>query len=411
MTKHVTGFAGKMAIWIWAVSLLLTFGSLPAVSADYRSDVAKRIAALAEAGAVMLNSEESRTVFSHNADSRLVPASLIKILSSWIAIDLLGKEYRFQTEFYRDSRENLLVRGLGDPFLVSEEIAEIARVLKRRGVSRINRIVLDSSAFAPGIVIPGASRTLNPYDAPNGALIVNFNTLNLGRDAAGVVYSAERETPLTPLAKRKGRMIPAGNSERISLIGSPTEGLQYAGELFRHFFRDRGIVVFRSDIGREAVSPRWNLYYVHRNGKTLETILSGLLKYSNNYIANQIFLAVGALKQGYPANLTKARRVFQSAIRRKFKAEADELNFDEASGLSRDNAMTGRAMMCILERFRPYSYLLAERNGTLIKSGTLTGVYNYAGYFKTKRGLRPFVILLNQKRNSRDEILDILKRI
>ena len=396
---------------IWALWLWLAFHVPLSVFADNRADISREIAVLVDVGTVMLHTEESQPVFSHHADARLIPASLMKILSSWISIGLLGKEYRFHTEFYVDDRNNLLIRGLGDPFLISEEIAEIARGFKQKGLSQINRIVLDRSAFSPDIKIPGISNTLSPYDALNGALVVNFNTLNLGRDPTGIVFSAEKETPLTPLAKNKGKMIPIGKTERMNLTDEPIESLQYAGELFQHFFKNQGIAVVHSDIGYEAVSPRWSLYHIHRNGKTLEMILSGLLKYSNNYIANQIFLIIGALKYGYPTDLTKARKVFQSVIRKELQTNADELIFDEASGLSRNNVMTGKVMMRVLEKFRPHAYLLTESSGTLIKSGTLTGVYNYAGYFKTKKGLRPFVIMLNQKRNHRDKILKILRRL
>ena len=409
MKKQATAIAKKEGV---AVVLILTALLLPSATlAGNHADFAESVAALVDSGSVMLNTENSRAVFSYNADSRLIPASIIKILSSLVAIDQLSKEYRFSTEFYVDDRNNLLIRGLGDPFLVSEEIAKIADTLTRKGLKRINRILLDDSAFERNIGIPGASNTLNPYDALNGALVINFNTLHLGRDATGRVFSAERETPLTPLAVRKGRLIPAGRSERISLADDANESLQYAGELFRVFLQSRGIMLTTPDIGRGKVSPQWSLYYIHRNGRTLEEMLTGLLKYSNNFIANQIFLAIGALRHGYPANLEKARRVFRSAIRQEFGTDSGELYFDEASGLSRHNAITGKMMMRVLESFRPYSHLLTERDGVLIKSGSLLGVYNYAGYIETKRGLRPFVIMLNQARNNRDKILDVLKRM
>ena len=66
-------------------------------------------------------------------------------------------------------------------------------------------------------------------------------------------------------------------------------------------------------------------------------------------------------------------------------------------------------MMQILEQFKPYADLLTETNGILRKSGTLTGVYNFAGYIPGPEGLYPFVILTNQGSNSRDEILQILR--
>ena len=73
--------------------------------------------------------------------------------------------------------------------------------------------------------------------------------------------------------------------------------------------------------------------------------------------------------------------------------------------------MSAAGMMRILESFKPYSDLLPEVNGVLRKSGTLTGVYNFAGYIPGPEGLYPFVILTNQASNNRASILRELQRL
>jgi D-alanyl-D-alanine carboxypeptidase/D-alanyl-D-alanine-endopeptidase (penicillin-binding protein 4) len=65
-------------------------------------------------------------------------------------------------------------------------------------------------------------------------------------------------------------------------------------------------------------------------------------------------------------------------------------------------------MISILERFKSHAGLLTPKDGHPVRSGTLTGVYNYAGYIKTTGGLRSFVIMLNQQNNHRDAILTLL---
>jgi D-alanyl-D-alanine carboxypeptidase len=87
---------------------------------------------------------------------------------------------------------------------------------------------------------------------------------------------------------------------------------------------------------------------------------------------------------------------------------SDELVICEGSGISRNNKITGNVMMKIMEDFREYADLLSVKNGVLVKSGTLNGVHNYTGYIKTKTGLRPFVIMLNQNNNCRDKIMGLL---
>jgi D-alanyl-D-alanine carboxypeptidase/D-alanyl-D-alanine-endopeptidase (penicillin-binding protein 4) len=79
----------------------------------------------------------------------------------------------------------------------------------------------------------------------------------------------------------------------------------------------------------------------------------------------------------------------------------------EGSGLSRQNLITPAAMITLLERFKPYASLLSETERIPLKSGTLTGVYGYAGYFSTGGHLDPFVILLNQESNTRTRLLKL----
>ena len=107
----------------------------------------ERLAALAGDGSVMMRSPNNEVLVSLNPDRALVPASLIKIPLAQVALTTLGEDFRFETHFYRNDSGDLLIRGLGDPFLVSEEIARIADALAQRGLQQIRRLVMDDSAF------------------------------------------------------------------------------------------------------------------------------------------------------------------------------------------------------------------------------------------------------------------------
>lgn len=369
-----------------------------------------KIAPLVSHGAVILHDETGKELFSMNGTTLLIPASIIKILTGIVSLDVLGKEYRFKTEIYRDSTSNLLVKGWGDPFLISEEIDLIARELHGKGITSIGRLVLDHSSFVPDVTVPGVSRTLNPYDAINGALVVNFNTLNIGRDAGGSVYSAEEVTPLTPLALAKATLIKAGAKDRISLLDNRDECLRYAGELFQAIFKKNGIAIRDETLSSGVVSSSWSLVMTYKNSKTLADVVRELQKYSNNFIANQLFLTVGAQKGGYPASLEKGTVFFQQYVKNTLGLPETQIAVAEGSGISRNNRVTGVVMMRMVESFRANAELLPEKKGVLVKSGTLSGVYNYAGYIRTPNGLCPFVIMLNQSRNTRDKILSLLSQ-
>ena len=103
--------------------LLVCSLALPVAAQD-------RLVTLVGDSGVMLRSPSGETLVSLNPDIPLVPASILKIPLAQVALSTLGEDFRFETHFYRNGSGDLLIRGLGDPFLVSEEIARIANALE-----------------------------------------------------------------------------------------------------------------------------------------------------------------------------------------------------------------------------------------------------------------------------------------
>ena len=374
------------------------------------NDRLSKIRQLVDNGCVMLDDENGKRLIAINGDGFFVPASIIKVLTSQIALDVLGADFRFKTECYTDSRSDLIIKGYGDPFLVSGEIRFLARALKEKGCTTVNRVLLDRSYFSGDLSIPGISSTSNPYDALNGALVVNFNTVNVGKNSSGIIYSAEKETPLTPIAKARAAAFSPGTRQRINLSADREACARYAGELFVTIFREQGITVADSMVGEATVGADREPLLTYYNSRSLPEVLKGLLKYSNNFIANQLFLSIGAREKGAPATMAKGKAVFEQYIREKLAIPESQLIMVEGSGISRENRVSGTVMLSIMERFRPNVELLSLKNGHPVKSGTLHGVNNYAGYFSTASGLRPFVIILNQKKANRDAVMKLLER-
>src|SRR6476661_7026575 len=163
----------------------------------------EKVAALAPSGLVLVMDAEGKELIAQNADHPFVPASVTKVVTAWLAMEVLGGDYRFETRFYLDKDRVLYVRGGGDPFLVSEELAEIGKELVAAiGKEPITGIVLDASYYPPDIRIPGIENTTESYDALNSALAVNFNTIAAVRKGIRV-SSAESQTPITPIAIRE----------------------------------------------------------------------------------------------------------------------------------------------------------------------------------------------------------------
>ena len=142
---------------------------------------------------------------AQNTNEPFVPASVTKIVTAWLAMEVLGGDYRFETRFYLDDKRVLYVRGGGDPFLISEELALLATTWSRRSAGsqspdRDRRELLPSSVRIPGIEDNDKS-----YNAPTSALAVNFNTIYAVRNG-DEVRSAEPQTPNTPLAISQFRL-------------------------------------------------------------------------------------------------------------------------------------------------------------------------------------------------------------
>jgi serine-type D-Ala-D-Ala carboxypeptidase/endopeptidase (penicillin-binding protein 4) len=371
------------------------------------ADAKEKVAALAPSGVVLVVDSEGKELLAQNADKPFVPASVTKIVTTWLALQVLGGDYRFETKFYLDDRRVLYVRGSGDPFLVSEELALLApELVTAVGKKPLTGMVLDASYYPSDLRIPGIEDTKESYDALNSALAVNFNTI-YAMHKGKKVLSAEEQTPITPLAISQFRARGPRGRGRISLAQDPALSLQYTGELIAAFIERAGGSV-KGKISTGAVPSGLRPIYVHRQSRSLSEILHELLVGSNNYIANQVFLEIGAHRLGAPVSLEKSLKVANETLAAYDLAGA--IHLEEGSGISRDNRFTARGLAKVLELFVPHAGLLKNGKGASYKTGTLDGVRTLAGYADTsKHGQVRFVISLNSNNNALR--FDLLKTI
>ena len=373
---------------MWSRLLALALLLLPAPAL---AGAKEKVAALAPSGLVLVVDEKGNELIAQNADKPFVPASVTKIVTAWLAMEVLGADYRFETKFYLDGDRKLYVRGGGDPFLISEELAPLAKELVAAiGKEPLTGIVLDASYYPSDLRIPGIENTAEAYDALNSALAVNFNTISAVRKGK-TVRSAEQQTPITPLAISEFQARGPKGRGRISLSKNPAVSLKYAGELIAAFIERAGGTV-KGEISTGTVPEGLKPVYVHRQSRTLSQILTQLLIASNNYIANQVFLEIGGTLGG-PVSLEKSLKVANGMLAA--NGLADAIHLEEGSGISRDNRFTARGLAKVLDLFQPHATLLRSGDGTLFKTGTFSGVRTLAGYADTsKHGRVRFVISL-----------------
>jgi D-alanyl-D-alanine carboxypeptidase/D-alanyl-D-alanine-endopeptidase (penicillin-binding protein 4) len=379
---------------MWSRSLALALLLLPTPAL---AGVKENVAALAPQGVVLVMDGKGNELVAQKPDEPFVPASVTKIVTAWLAMEVLGGDYRFKTRFYLDDKRVLYVRGGGDPFLISEELAPLAtKLVAAVGKKRITGIVLDASYYPSNLRIPGIEDTDAAYNALNSALAVNFNTVNAVR-SGDKVRSAEKQTPITPLAINQFRLRGPNGSGRISLSQDPMVSLQYAGELIAAFIERAGGSV-KGKISTGLVPEGLEPVYIHRQSRTLSEILVELLRVSNNYIANQVFLEIGGHRLGGPVSLEKSLQVANEMLAANGLAAA--IHLEEGSGISRNNHFTARGLAKVLELFAPHADLLRGHDGGMNKTGTMEGVRTLAGYADTSvHGRVRFVISLTSNDN------------
>lgn len=393
----------------WAVSFILPPLTCPFQALGQTTYPTPQ--SLVQQGGYMVT-HDNRVVLEHNSKKLFIPASILKLVTNLAALEILGPNYRFTTRFYLDEDNNLTIRGEGDPFLVAETITEIARELKKQGIVHIRSIILDDTAFALSEPADGTTSSTNPYDAVNGALVVNFNSLPLLVHKNGTVQSGEPQTPYLPLMREAGSRLQHGqyriNISSLANKGTISLPLRYAGELFAAIFKQEGIKM-AGDIQQGTLTNRCRLVLTYQSKKTVQDMAQANLHFSNNFIANQLFLACGRQQMGFPATWDKARKVVQQFIRTRLLLSPEDIILVEGSGLSRKNRITAQAMIRILNHFKPYLFLLPLHRNTPVKTGTLSHVSCYAGYFRDGNQYDPFVLILNQKKNNRDLLFQILQ--
>ena len=193
-----------MRFRLLALALLL----LPAPAL---AGVKEKVAALAPSAVVLVVDAKGDELVAQNADQPFVPASVTKIVTAWLAMEVLGADYRFETRFYLDDKRVLYVRGGGDPFLISEELAPLAAEL----VAKIGK------APIAGIVVDGELLSREPAHSRHRGRRPRLRCAELG---AGGEFQ-HRSTPCAAAT----RCAPPSSRPRSRRSRSPTSGRKGPG--------------------------------------------------------------------------------------------------------------------------------------------------------------------------------------
>jgi D-alanyl-D-alanine carboxypeptidase/D-alanyl-D-alanine-endopeptidase (penicillin-binding protein 4) len=391
---------------------------------------------------VVQSVDAEQSLIRHNGQQVMNPASVMKLLTTYAALELLGPAYTWKTEALVDappingqSSGNLYLRGSGDPRLALEQFWLLLRQLRTRGLADIGGdLVLDRSVFALPAHDPAEfdNEPLRPYNAGPDALLINLNSLRLTLkpDPIQKTVSVIPETPSEDLRidnrlaltqdacgdwRERIRIKVDGNS--IELAGhfaascsdkalnlSPWSANMQVEQLFRVLWGELGGSL-RGKV-REGTTPAIARILAVQESPALGEVVREINKFSNNVMARQVFLSLAAER---PATHEAARQRIRTWLADK-GMKLPGLVLDNGSGLSRSERISADGLnQLLLAAWKSpvmpelmASLPVAGIDGTLRKrlgNSAATGrAHLKTGYLEGVRAIAGYVLDSNDKR-------------
>lgn len=327
---------------------------------------------------------QGRPRLSHRADAVVNPASLMKLVTTFVALDTLGPSYTWKTPVVVEGAArdgtlygNVYIQGLGDPKLVIERLWLLLRRIQAMDIRTIaGDIVLDRRAFSLMPTDPGEfdGERLRPYNAAPDALLLNYKSvvMTFVPDRASNAAHVSFEPPLAgvqmqshiplidtdcndyratlradfadPLRIRFAGRYPAACGERIWPVAyaDPTS---YATRAIEGMWREMGGKI--QGRVREGSVPAGLRPAFELSSPTLAEVIRDVNKFSNNVMAQQVFLSL-SLGSGNPATMDASRDRVQRWWRERL-GPMDLPVLDNGSGLSRHARISATALARLLQ--------------------------------------------------------------
>jgi serine-type D-Ala-D-Ala carboxypeptidase/endopeptidase (penicillin-binding protein 4) len=396
-----------------------------------------------------------------NAEQGMNPASVIKLVTTYAALETLGPAYQWKSEIYTTGalkgdklNGDVIIKGYGDPKITLEAFWLWLRDLRTRGVREIRgNLVLDRSYFDIPKEDPGAfdGEPYKPYNAQPDALLLNFRShrIRFIPDESGkalrIAFEVEipdarivnqvrvtnggcgnwkdaltyrvQQTPKGLVLTFSGPYSAACGDKSMHLALLDANAYVYA--LFKPLWEElggkwRGQVVDGGTPANARLLARYD-------SPQLAEVIRDINKFSNNVMARQVYLTLGAEMLGAPATLEKSAQAVTNLLATR-NLNFLELAMDNGAGLSRTTRISAHHLADLL-RTAFYSPVFSEfesslpivsSDGTMkkrlkdnavaghahIKTGSLEGVRAIAGYVFDAKGRRNVVVCLINHANS-----------
>jgi D-alanyl-D-alanine carboxypeptidase/D-alanyl-D-alanine-endopeptidase (penicillin-binding protein 4) len=382
--------------------------------------------------------EDDEPLVAFNADRFLNPASVIKLVTTAAALDLLGQGFRWSTEvMYTGKFEgnilngDLYFRGNGDPYLTPERFWRLLNRIFIYGIHRINGdVLIDNSYVGPNAVLVGFQATefhfdidttgkdqavkITPFPESPQMKITNQVKLVNGRcNAWQKRLSLETRNNAGVL-----EVIFTGNYARACNQRTLYRRVSEAQDHYQHFFLPLWSQLGGSVDGRitQGIVPVDARRVLEESSISLAEAVRLVNKFSNNVMTRQILLSIGAQKSGPPGTTEKGLAAVNAWLV-EHDLDHPALQLDNGAGLSRDARISAGLLGKLLLHVYKQAYMpefisalpVSGYDGTMahrfsdtplvgrahIKTGLLDFVQSMAGYVTTATGKRYVVVLLH----------------
>lgn len=387
-----------------------------------------------------------------NIDTPRNPASVIKLLTTYAGLEILGPNYTWETHVHLDGKlnngtldGNLIIEGRGDPFLVRETFWHLLFTLRNRGIQHINGDLLidneyfeeengspadfDNKPYRVYNTFPDAAllnfrahqfnfipmdKKLHVYADPPASNLQIRNKVKLINGACKgrhrqLKFNVIKQASLTTIEFSGNYPKRCGNQ---SLLRTVLPNGDYTFGVFKALWEDMGGTI-NGNIGETSVDDDKPFYIVP--SKPLSEVITYINKYSNNVMTRQLLLTIGKENDDNSGNKVAGRKVIAEWLH-DIGIPAPELIIENGSGLSRSARISARTLAMMLEHAlqSPYqpeyfsSLPLVGIDGTVrkrlkgiippgsarIKTGIIDNVRSMAGYVKSKSNKNYIIVSL-----------------
>jgi D-alanyl-D-alanine carboxypeptidase/D-alanyl-D-alanine-endopeptidase (penicillin-binding protein 4) len=452
--------------WLAALLLVPLLAHARDLPASVRDALAQAGVPLDAVSLIVQPVDGGAALFSQRAQVAVNPASVMKLVTSYAALGLLGPAFTFRTDVLIHGElkggvltGDLVIRGGGDPKLTYEKLWMIAHQLRARGLREIRGdVILDRGYFAPFPHDAGRfdNEPRRAYNVGPDALLVNFQAIDFHfiPEGDGVRVTGEPDLPNIEIASRirlttetcaswrrnlKYDVVDNGLVGTIVFSGEYSadcgekgwplavlDGPRFTESALRWLWSEAGGVL-RGKVRAGTTPTDARLFYRHES-EPLAALVRDMNKFSNNVMARHLFLALSA-ESGAPGETAASERVLREWLKAK-GVETDGLVIENGSGLSRNERASAATIASVLASAWASGVMpelasslsvfavdgtFRQRKGIAagqahLKGGTLAGVQSVAGYVLDRSARRWIVVMIvnHQNANAAQPALDAL---